>query len=176
VSLRIHGKGAEKLMETEPGGHRWQGPSGKKGSIHTSTVTVSVMPEQVDSYDGYVISDCRIDFYRAKGAGGQHRNKTDSACRVTHLPSGVVVRSEGSRSQHRNREVALEDLDTKLRERAAQESSGARKATSKGQQGSGMRGDKIRTTRLQDDQVTDHRSGKMGRAKKYLKGDLSWLS
>jgi len=175
--LRLAGKGVERLVETEPGGHRYQRipPTEKRGRVHTSTVTVSVLPEVERPELRLDMRDVRLDYYRATGAGGQHRNKTDSACRATHVPSGTVARAENSRSQHQNRERALAALATKLKETEAQAVSGARKQQRKAQVGSGMRGDKIRTTRLQDDQVTDHRADRKYRAKSYLRGDLDWL-
>lgn len=140
-----------QLVETEPGGHRFQRvpPTEKRGRVHTSTVTVAVLPEPVATDVRFDIKDLRIDYYRATGAGGQHRNKTDSACRVTHVPTGTVTRSENSRSQHTNREQALAALGAKLQETAAQAARGVRKARRKAQVGSGTRSARpgSRTTR-----------------------------
>lgn len=174
--LRLTGKGVERLAETEPGGHRWQGPSGKRKQIHTSTVTVAVLPVPEKPEVRLNMKEVRLDTYRATGAGGQHKNKTDSAVRATHVPTGLVARSESERSQRVNREQALAALAAKLQQTAAQAATGAREATRRAQLGSGMRGDKIRTCREQDDQVTDHRSGRRTKLKSYLKGDLDWLN
>ena len=177
IRIRLSGKGASNLAKTEPGGHRYQRvpPTEKKGRVHTSTVTVAVLDEESTVEINLDMKDVRIDFYRSSGSGGQHRNKTDSACRVTHIPSGIVARAENERQQCQNKANALAALKERLLERASEEASGDRKTKRKKQVGTGQRADKVRTTRLQDNMVTDHISGKKHSAKKYLKGDLSWL-
>lgn len=177
VALRIVGKGARQLAETEPGGHRWQRipPTEKRGRVHTSTVTVAVLPEPEKPEVQLNMRDIQIDTYRSTGAGGQHRNKTDSAVRATHLPTGIVTRSESERSQHQNRAYALAALAAKLQQRAQQEAAQARGITRKTQVGTGQRGDKCRTVRTQDGVVTCERTGKKHRLKEYLRGDLDWL-
>lgn len=175
VVLRLAGRGVASLAETEPGGHRWQAPSGKKGLIHTSTVTVAVLPEQEQAESVLDMSEVRIDTYRSTGAGGQHRNKTDSAVRATHEPTGLVARSESERSQHVNRAQALAALAAKLAQKRSEEASAGRGKDRRLQLGTGQRGDKVRTIRTQDGVVTDHRSGRRCRLKEYLRGDLEWL-
>jgi peptide chain release factor 1 len=112
---------------------------------------------------------------RGSGPGGQHRNKTDSAVIVTHLPSGLVVRCEAERSQHRNRELALELLESRLLARQASSAQRDRNAARKQQIGTGQRGDKIRTIRFQDGVVSDHRTGQRWPLRQYLRGDWAWL-
>ncbi len=175
IALRVSGKGSQSLMETEPGGHRWQEPSGKKGHIHTSTITVAVLDEVSEKEYQLDLSDVSFSFYRASGAGGQHRNKTDSACRAIHTPSGIVVRAENARSQHVNKATAIEALRAKLSSSAKEAAQNERSSDRKGQVGTGMRADKIRTIRMQDNIVTCHRTNNKHKTKAYLKGDLSWL-
>ena len=119
--------------------------------------------------------DLEITKCRGSGAGGQHRNVTDSAVQVKHLPSGIIVRSETERSQHQNKEYALEILRIRLLENAREKRSDARNSKRKDQVGTGMRADKVRTIALQRDQVTDHVTGKKMRAKQYLRGQLEDL-
>jgi len=174
--LRLRGEGAAKLAETEPGGHRWQRipPTEKRGRVHTSTVTVAVLPEPKRVEATLNMAEIRIDTYRGSGAGGQHRNKTDSAVRATHLPTGLVACSESERSQRVNKEQALAALAARLAQARAEAARGARAAQRREQVGSGMRSDKIRTIRLQDDTLTCHHSGKKYSVKAYLKGELPW--
>lgn len=134
------------------------------------------MLEEVAEKDYHLdLKDVKFTFYRSTGAGGQHRNKTDSACRATHIPTGIVARAENDRSQHVNKEVALAALRSKLSSSEASAKREQRNQTRREHQGSGMRGDKIRTIRVQDNTVTCHRTNKKYKVKQYLKGDLSWF-
>lgn len=119
--------------------------------------------------------DLRIDTYRGSGAGGQHRNKTDSCVRITHIPTGMVACGESNRSQALNKEDALAVLQAKLTYVKEQANRKERDATRKEHVGVGARGDKVRSIRYQDGIVTCERTGKKHRLKDYLKGDLSWL-
>ena len=163
-------------MQNEAGGHRIQRvpPTERKGRVHTSTVTVAVMePNSVQS--SYIPeSDLRIEWYSGTGAGGQHRNKHQNSCRITHIPSGVV-----STAQTRSRQNSLAEAMIKIQQsvdnsqRNSYNSSAAHDR--KTQVGSGMRGDKMRTYRFQDDRVTDHVSGKTASCGHVLKGNFDQL-
>jgi peptide chain release factor 1 len=139
--------------------------------VQTSTITVAVLatPARVDL--AIRAEDVDIETMRGSGAGGQHRNKTDSAVRARHRPTGIEVRCESERSQHMNRELALRVLAARVAELARSTAQGARDADRRRQLGSGMRGDKRRTIRVQDDQVTDHVDGRTWRFKAYARGD-----
>lgn len=177
ATLKISGKKVFKAFEKEPGGHRWQRvpPTEKRGRVHTSTITVVVLPEPKEHEVEINMKDVEIKATRGSGAGGQHRNKTDTAIQLWHKPSGIQVRSESCKSQHQNKEIALAILRAKLlrlsEERQYEKISKERRK----QAGSGMRGDKIRTIRLQDDTVIDHDSNKKISAKKYLRGGIDLL-
>ena len=160
IILRIIGRGAYSRLKFESGGHRVQRvpETESQGRIHTSACTVAVLPE-VDEVEDVDISpaDLRVDTYRASGAGGQHVNKTDSAVRITHLPTGIVVECQDERSQHKNRARALSLLRAKLvaAEREAQVSEQAR--TRKMLVGSGDRSERVRTYNFPQGRMTDHR-------------------
>lgn len=160
------------MFENEAGGHRWQRvpPTEKRGRVHSSTITVAVLDEVRESE--LVIPDRDLDWAtcRASGSGGQHLQKTDSAVTVEHLPTGLVVRCQSERSQHANREIALRILRVRLSERIAAEADAARARERRQQVGSGMRGDKRRTIRVQDDSVVDHQTGRTWRFKDYVRG------
>lgn len=168
------GRQAHEAFGQEAGGHRFQRtpPNEKRGRVHTSTVTVAVLEEPKDHE--VVIQPCDLEesFTRGSGAGGQHRNKTDSCVLLKHKPSGIQVRVDGGRSQHLNRQTALILLRTRLKELGDEKLLGARTAERKAQLGTGMRGDKVRTIALQRDQVTNHRNGRSMSAKAYLRGHL----
>ena len=158
--LRFEGDRVYDKMKFESGGHRVQRvpATESQGRIHTSACTVAVMPEPDEAAEVTLNpADLRIDTFRASGAGGQHINKTDSAIRVTHLPTGLVAECQDDRSQHRNKAKALAVLQARLqdRERSAREAHEA--ATRKALVGSGDRSDRIRTYNFPQGRVTDHR-------------------
>lgn len=171
--LRVTGRGAAETFKDEAGGHRWQAvsPTDKKGRVHTSTITVAVLPEATEAQVQLDERDLEWQTCRGSGAGGQHRNVTASAYQVKHVPTGIIVRAENERSQHLNKQFALETLRARLWERKQNQLDGARSDIRKRQVGSGMRGDKRRTIRTQDDSVVDHESGRTWRYKDYIRGN-----
>ncbi len=160
VIARIVGRGAYAKLKFESGGHRVQRvpETEAQGRIHTSACTVAVLPE-VDEIGDVNINpaDLRIDTFRASGAGGQHVNKTDSAVRITHLPTGIVVECQDDRSQHRNKAAALAVLAARLKDMREREARAREASTRKGLVGSGERSDRIRTYNFPQGRVTDHR-------------------
>ena len=160
VIARIVGQGAYSKLKFESGGHRVQRvpETEAQGRIHTSACTVAVLPE-ADAVDAVVLNpaELRIDTFRASGAGGQHVNKTESAIRVTHLPTGIVVECQDSRSQHKNREKALGVLAAKIRDKQLREQQAKTASTRKSLIGSGDRSERIRTYNFPQGRVTDHR-------------------
>lgn len=159
--LSIKGDGVYRTLKFESGGHRVQRvpETETQGRIHTSAATVAVLPE-VEEVE-FVIrpEDLRIDTYRAGGKGGQHVNKTESAVRILHIPTGVMVAIQDERSQHKNRAKAMRILRAKLFEAAEQKKKKEADALRKGLIGSGDRGDRIRTYNFPQNRVTDHRVG-----------------
>ena len=143
--------------------------------MQTSTITVAVLPETKHQEVKLNSRDLEVSTYRGSGPGGQHRNKTDSGVRIVHKPTGIVVASEQERSQHLNREIAMTSLKTKLLNNQIESELRKRSKDRQKQVGSGMRGDKRRTIRMQDDSVVDHVSGKRMKASKYLRGHLEEL-
>ncbi len=176
VSFLIKGTGAFAKLKYESGVHRVQRvpATESQGRIHTSTVTVAVLPEAEEVEVDILEKDLKIDTYRSGGAGGQHVNTTDSAIRITHLPTGIVVTCEDERSQGKNKDKAMKVLKTRLyahfRELASKEYSDARKS----QIGSGDRSERIRTYNYPQGRITDHRIGfTLYSLDNFLNGDLS---
>ena len=177
IISRIEGKNVYGLLKFESGTHRVQRvpQTESQGRIHTSACTVAVMPE-VEALDEIEISksDLRVDTYRASGAGGQHINKTDSAVRLTHIPTGIVVECQDERSQHKNKARAMSLLQAKIMTQAQQAQDDAQAATRRNLVGSGDRSEKIRTYNFPDSRVTDHRINlTLHRLAQTMAGDLS---
>ena len=160
VVARIAGQGAYSKLKFESGGHRVQRvpQTETQGRIHTSACTVAVLPE-ADAVGEVVLNpaELRVDTFRASGAGGQHVNKTDSAIRITHLPTGIVVECQDSRSQHKNRERALSVLAARIKDKQEKELAARTASTRKSLIGSGDRSERIRTYNFPQGRVTDHR-------------------
>lgn len=176
VISRIIGRGAYSRLKFESGAHRVQRvpATEAQGRIHTSTCTVAVLPEP-EEIDSIAVNpaELRIDTYRASGAGGQHVNKTDSAVRITHLPTGLVVECQDERSQHKNRARALALLKARLLDQARQKQSGEQAARRKAQVGTGDRSERIRTYNYAQSRVTDHRINlTLYKLDAVLEGDL----
>ena len=170
----IKGEGVFAKLKYESGVHRVQRvPSTESGGrIHTSAATVAVLPEAEDVDIHIDPNDIRIDTMRASGAGGQHVNTTDSAVRITHLPTGLIVVS-AEKSQHRNREIAMQVLKTRLYDLERARVDGERSADRKSQVGSGDRSERIRTYNYPQGRMTDHRIGlTLYRLEQILQGDL----
>ena len=178
VAFEVDGYGAYSKMKYESGVHRVQRvPATESGGrIHTSTVTVAVLPEAEEVEIDINQNDLRIDTYCASGAGGQYVNKTESAVRITHLPTGIVVQCQDEKSQLKNREKAMRVLRAKVLEMAQAEQNAAVAADRKSQVGTGDRSERIRTYNFPQGRVTDHRIGlTLHKLEMVLGGDLDEL-
>ena len=177
ISFMVEGDGAYSRLKFEAGGHRVQRvPETESGGrIHTSAATVAVLPEAEEVELDINPNDLQIDTYRSSGAGGQHVNKTESAIRITHIPSGTVVECQDERSQYKNKDRAMKILRSKLLEAERSKQQAAIAAERKSQVGSGDRSDRIRTYNFPQNRVTDHRLTGEGRSfnlDSVINGDL----
>lgn len=160
IISRVVGNGAYAKLKFESGAHRVQRvpQTESQGRVHTSACTVAILPEPEDVEDVNIDpSDLRVDTYRASGAGGQHVNKTDSAIRLTHIPSGIVVECQDERSQHKNRARAMSLLSARLRDSEVQKQQDERAERRRNLVGSGDRSERIRTYNFSEHRVADHR-------------------
>jgi peptide chain release factor 1 len=180
VIARIVGNGAYSKLKFESGGHRVQRvpATETQGRIHTSAATVAVMPEADDASDVQINpADVRIDTFRASGAGGQHVNKTDSAVRLTHAPTGIVVECQDARSQHKNREQAWRVLAARIKDKQMREQQAKEASERKSLIGTGDRSDRIRTYNFPQGRVTDHRINlTLHKLDSVMDGDLSEIT
>jgi peptide chain release factor 1 len=179
IVARVEGKGAYSRLKFESGTHRVQRvpETESQGRIHTSAATVAILPE-LDEIEAIAINpaDLKIDTFRASGAGGQHVNKTDSAIRITHLPSGTVVECQDERSQHKNRARAMSLLQARLLDEAQSKQTAAQAQERRLQVGSGDRSQRIRTYNFPQGRITDHRINlTLYRLPETMQGDLDEL-
>ncbi|MDO1530379.1 peptide chain release factor 1 [Fulvimonas sp. R45] len=179
IVARVEGKGAFSRLKFESGAHcvKRVPATESQGRIHTSTATVAVLPE-LDEIESIELNpaELKIDTFRASGAGGQHVNKTDSAIRITHLPTGTVVECQDERSQHKNRARAMSLLKARLLDEAQSKQAAAQAQERRLQVGTGDRSQRIRTYRYKDNLVTDHRIGlNLYRLPEIMEGDLDEL-
>ncbi|GAB3659691.1 peptide chain release factor 1 [Ramlibacter alkalitolerans] len=176
VVVRVIGEGCHGKLKFESGGHRVQRvpATENQGRIHTSACTVAALAEPDEAAAVQINpADLRIDTFRASGAGGQHVNKTDSAVRITHLPTGIVAECQDDRSQHRNKAKALQVLAARIQEKERSERAAREAATRKGLIGSGDRSDRIRTYNFPQGRMTDHRINlTLYRLGAIMEGDL----
>ena len=175
ISFMIEGEGAYSRLKYESGVHRVQRvpETETQGRIHTSTVTVAVLPEAEEVEIEINPADLQIDTYRAGGAGGQHVNKTESAIRITHIPTGLIVECQDERSQHKNKDKAMKVLRSRLYEQMMAEQNDAIAGERKAQVGTGDRSERIRTYNYPQGRVTDHRIGlTLYKIEQILNGDM----
>ena len=178
ATAEIEGRGVFARLKFESGVHRVQRvpATETQGRIHTSTVTVAMLPEAEEVDVQINEADLRIDTYRASGAGGQHVNKTDSAVRITHLPTGTVVAMQEEKSQHKNRAKAMKVLRARIYEQQRAQLADARAADRRSQVGTGDRSERIRTYNFPQGRVTDHRIGlTLHRLDRILQGEFDEL-
>lgn len=180
ISFVIEGEGAYSRLKFEAGGHRVQRVpvTESGGRIHTSAATVAVLPQVEDVDFKLDMNDLKIDTYRSSGAGGQHVNKTESAIRITHLPTGTVVECQDERSQYKNKDRAMQILRSKLYEAEQEKQRSALAAERKSQIGSGDRSERVRTYNFPQNRVTDHRlsgDNKNFNIASIINGDLDGL-
>ena len=171
----VNGRGAYNRLKYESGVHRVQRvpETESQGRIHTSAATVAVLPEAEDVEVDINPNDLQIDTYRSGGAGGQHVNKTESAIRITHIPTGLVVQCQDERSQHKNRDKAMRVLKSRLLELYQSKAAEAEADERKSQVGSGDRSERIRTYNFPQSRVTDHRIGlTLYKLEAFLDGDM----
>lgn len=179
-TLIIKGKKLEKLKQ-ESGGHRFQRvpPTERKGRVHTSTITIAVIDleekHDVDVFSQRDENNFKIEWFSGTGKGGQHRNKHQNSCRLIHLPTGITVSIQG-RERKSNLNKAYIEINERLNKNIKDLNNNEINKNRKSQIGSGMRGDKVRTIRVQNDQVVNHLNSKTTSFKKYIKGniDLVW--
>lgn len=175
IIVRLAGRAVYSRLKFESGGHRVQRvpATETQGRIHTSACTVAVMPEIEEREITINPADLKVDTFRASGAGGQHVNKTDSAIRITHLPTGLVVECQDERSQHKNRSRALSILASRLQEQERRTKQEHEAATRRQLVGSGDRSERIRTYNFPQGRITDHRINlTLYRLERVLEGDL----
>ncbi len=180
ISFLIEGEGAWSRLKFESGGHRVQRVpvTESSGRIQTSAATVAVLPEAEEVEFEINPTDLQIDTFRSSGAGGQHVNKTESAIRITHIPTGVVVECQDERSQHKNKDKAMKILRSKLYEAEMEKQNAAIAAERKSQVGSGDRSERVRTYNFPQNRVTDHRltgDNKNFNINTIINGDLDEL-
>jgi peptide chain release factor 1 len=179
IVARIEGKGAYSQLKFESGAHcvKRVPATESQGRVHTSTATVAIMPE-LDEIEAIDINpaDLKVDTFRASGAGGQHVNKTDSAIRITHLPTGTVVECQDERSQHKNRARAMSLLKARLLDAERSKQTASQAESRRLQVGTGDRSQRIRTYRYKDNLITDHRIGlNLYHLSEIMQGDLREL-
>lgn len=178
IQIEFEGKDLKELIK-EAGGHRIQRvpPTEKRGRVHTSTITVSVTDSALSINNKYLKrkeSDYKIEWFSGTGKGGQHRNRTKNCCRLIHIPTGIKQERQG-RQRENNKKDAFQAVNKLLDEMGRKDAFDSLGKERKGQIGSGMRGDKIRTYRFNDDRVLDHKSGKSAKCSKVLKGYFNLL-
>jgi len=177
IIFSVEGTDVYRVLRYESGGHRVQRipTTEAQGRVHTSAATVAVMPE-ADEEDAIVIKpeEIRLDLFRAQGAGGQKVNKTESAVRITHLPTGIVVQCQDERSQHRNKDKAMKVLATRLLDKMRSDDAARQASERKLQVGSGDRSERIRTYNFPQNRVTDHRINvTIYNLKAFIEGDMN---
>lgn len=175
ISFMISGEGAYSRLKFESGVHRVQRvpETESQGRIHTSTATVAVLPEAEDVDIEINPADLQIDTFRSSGAGGQHINKTESAIRITHIPTGTVVECQDERSQHKNRDKAMRVLKSRILEAERQKQTSSIADERKSQVGTGDRSERIRTYNYPQGRVSDHRIGlTIYKLEQFLNGDM----